>query len=242
MNIIAIESSTEQCSVALDCGNQTRQLISDRPREHAERALPMIESLLAEAGIARNQLDLVVFGQGPGSFTGVRVACSVAQGLGYGLDIPVLPISSLAALAQATVDELSSTGDPQPGYRVIAAQDARLSEIYVGVYQFTATNLCQPAADADVDLDIDKVMLPTDFAGQFQADGQQWIAAGNAWQVYQQQLAVISAQSVSRQIDHCQPNGLALLKLAHNPVYQHRAVSAELAQPVYVRDQVTHRK
>ena len=80
MNLLAIESSTEQCSVALRCGGQTQQLVSDQPRGHAEQILPMIETLLADSGISRRQIDQVVFGQGPGSFTGVRIACSVAHG------------------------------------------------------------------------------------------------------------------------------------------------------------------
>jgi len=231
VNIIAIESSTEQCSVALRCGEQTRQLISDQPRGHAEQILPMIESLMADASISRKQIDRVVFGQGPGSFTGVRVACSVAQGLGYGLDIPVLPVSSLAALAQASIAETSSTEMTQ---RVIVAQDARLAEIYVGIYEFMASALKE--------ITIEQVIKPHTFDDHFQLSGNDWIAAGNGWQVYQEEMNSVIATRINRQLSACRPDARALLELATGIAYRDRAVSADQAQPVYVRDQVTHRK
>jgi len=231
VNIIAIESSTQQCSVALRCGDETRQLISDRPREHAEQILPMIESLLNDADLSRKQIDQVVFGQGPGSFTGVRVACSVAQGLGYGLDIPVLPVSSLAALAQAAITEKLSTEATQ---RVIVAQDARLTEIYVGIYEFNDSSLKEITAE--------QVIAPETLDDHFQLSGTDWIAAGNGWEVYEEQLKEVIATRVNCQLPACRPDASALLELAAGAAYRDRAVSADQAQPVYVRDQVTHRK
>jgi len=235
LNLLAIESSTEQCSVALRCGDQTQQLVSDQPRGHAEQILPMIETLLADSGISRQQIDQVVFGQGPGSFTGVRIACSVAQGLGFGLDIPVLPISSLAGLAQAALPEIMHTekSDTPPTHRIIVAQDARLGEIYAGTYEFVADELTA--------ITTEQVLKPASFDNHFRLSGDDWVAAGNGWQVYFEALHAVLTGRVKQQLPACHPDAKALLKLATGAVYRHRGVSADQAQPVYVRDQVTHR-
>lgn len=232
MNVIAIESSTERCSVALRCGDDYQQRIGDRPREHTEQILAMMESLLAEAGLRRQQIDQVAFGQGPGSFTGVRVACSVAQGLGYALNIPVLPVSSLAALAQSAIAQLTDT---QTNRRVIAIQDARLAEIYMGVYEFDGAGTLTSAGK-------EQVIPPDSIADYFDLDGNDWLAAGNGWQVYQTELATILETRVASQLPASWPDALAVLALSQSAAYCDRAVSADQAQPVYLRDQVTHRK
>lgn len=232
MNVIAIESSTERCSVALRCGDDYQQRIGDRPREHTEQILSMMESLLAEAGLRRQQIDQVAFGQGPGSFTGVRVACSVAQGLGYALNIPVLPVSSLAALAQSAIAQLTDT---QTDRRVIAVQDARLAEIYLGVYEFDGAGSLTSASE-------ERVIPPNSIADYFDLDGNDWLAAGNGWQVYQTELATILETRVATQLPASWPDALAVLALSRSTTYCDRAVSADQAQPVYLRDQVTHRK
>src|SRR6201995_911287 len=117
--LIAIETSTEKCSAALLHGGALIERSELAPRRHAELILPMIESLLNEAGVSRRQLDAIAVGRGPGAFTGVRLAISVAQGLALGLDLPVLPVSSLAALAQ----------DVPPGdASILATIDARMGE------------------------------------------------------------------------------------------------------------------
>ncbi len=228
MNIIAIESSTERCSVALESAGQQQQLISERPRQHAEQILPMIDALLAEAQLSRQQIDQVAFGQGPGSFTGVRVACSVAQGIGYGLDIPVLPISSLAALAQSAA---TCSDDYE---RVIAAQDARLGEIYVGSFEFERSTLLAIGKE--------KVLPPQTLGEHFDLTGNHWIAAGSAWQAYRQELQTVVETSVGQLLRACRADALAILTLASGPAYADCAVSADQAQPVYLRDQVTQRK
>src|SRR5574337_329913 len=103
-NILTIESATEACSAALSVDGRIMERSEIAPRRHAELILPMIESLLAEAGLARTQLDGIAVGCGPGAFTGVRLAIAVAQGLALALDIPIVPVSSLAALAQDAPD------------------------------------------------------------------------------------------------------------------------------------------
>src|SRR6185437_1253785 len=99
MNLLAIDTATENCSAALLCGERLSERTELAPRRHAELILPMIDSLLAEAGLSRRRLDGIAVGRGPGAFTGVRLGISVAQGLALGLEIPVVPVSSLAALA-----------------------------------------------------------------------------------------------------------------------------------------------
>src|SRR5215475_15572992 len=114
--LIAIETATENCSAALLHEGRLLERSQLAPRRHAELILPMIDSLLAEAGVSRRQLDAIAVGRGPGAFTGVRLAISVAQGIALGLDVPVVPVSSLAALAQ----------DAPPGdASILAVIDAR---------------------------------------------------------------------------------------------------------------------
>ncbi|HZW51285.1 MAG TPA: tRNA (adenosine(37)-N6)-threonylcarbamoyltransferase complex dimerization subunit type 1 TsaB, partial [Rudaea sp.] len=115
-NIIAIETATEACSAALSVDGRVVERSEIAPRRHAELILPMIESLLVEAGISRAQLDGIAVGRGPGAFTGVRLAIAVAQGLALALDIPIVPVSSLAALAQDAPDD---------GASILAVIDAR---------------------------------------------------------------------------------------------------------------------
>ena len=131
VNLLAIETSTDACSVALRLGEET--LVDHRvePRRHAQLVLPMIDALLAEAGVARAALDGVAFGRGPGSFTGVRVAASVTQGIALGLDIGVVGVSTLACIAEGCRREL---GDARVG----VALDARLDEIYWGAFETVA--------------------------------------------------------------------------------------------------------
>ena len=115
MKLLALETSTEACSVAVWIDGEVRERFELAPRRHAELALPWAEQLLAEAGIAKSQLDAIAVGRGPGAFTGVRLAIAIAQGIALALDRPVLPVSTLAALA------MRAQGD-----RIIAAIDARM--------------------------------------------------------------------------------------------------------------------
>src|SRR5215831_4430849 len=125
--LLAIETATESCSAALLIGDAVIERCEIAPRRHAELILPMIESLLGEAGVTRRQIDGIAVGRGPGAFTGVRLAISVAQGLALGLDIPVVPVSSLAALAQDAPAKQSGS--------ILAVIDARMGEVYSGTFQ-----------------------------------------------------------------------------------------------------------
>jgi tRNA threonylcarbamoyladenosine biosynthesis protein TsaB len=125
MKILALETSTEFASLALLCAGELRTLTLSNPPAHSATLLPALRQLLAEAQVSLAQLDVIACGIGPGAFTGVRLACSVAQGLALGADLPVAPVCSLLALAQAQ----------RPAEKVYCAMDARMNEAYVAAYQ-----------------------------------------------------------------------------------------------------------
>src|SRR6478672_2516411 len=160
MKLLAFEIATEACSVALWIDGMVIERFEIAPRRHAELSLPWAEQLMAEAGIARSQLDGIAVGRGPGAFTGVRLAIALAQGIALALDRPVVAVSTLAALAMH--------GD---GDRILAAIDARMGEIYLGsftrdpdglVAAFAAERLVRP----------DAVALP---------EGRDWIGVGSGF-------------------------------------------------------------
>lgn len=125
--LLIIDASSSLCSVAINQGGQTVWLTEDQPRRHAQRLLPMIDELLADAGVQRSQIDGIAFGRGPGSFTGIRIATAVAQGLSLGLDRPVAGISSLESIALAVMEETGSE-------RVLAVMDAHMGEVFWGCF------------------------------------------------------------------------------------------------------------
>ncbi|HWQ94164.1 MAG TPA: tRNA (adenosine(37)-N6)-threonylcarbamoyltransferase complex dimerization subunit type 1 TsaB, partial [Gammaproteobacteria bacterium] len=167
MKLLAIDTSTEACSAALLIGTETREHFKLAPREHAKLILPMVDKLLAEAGLSLSQLDAIAFGRGPGSFTGLRIAAGVAQGLAFGADVPVLPISTLAALAQGAYTDLGAT-------RVLTALDARMSEVYWGVYQINGAGVMELHGAEEVCAP-GNVSLPLD---------GEWVGAGSGWKEY----------------------------------------------------------
>jgi tRNA threonylcarbamoyladenosine biosynthesis protein TsaB len=129
MRLLAFETATEACSVALWIDGAVRERFEVAPRRHAALALPWADALLAEAGVAKAQLDAIAVGIGPGAFTGVRLAVALAQGIALGLDRPVLPVSTLAVLA------MTGLASPSPTGVVIAAIDARMAEVYLGRFR-----------------------------------------------------------------------------------------------------------
>ncbi len=169
MNLLAIETATESCSAALLCGTRLLERSELAPRRHAELILPMIESLLLEAGLSRRRLDGIAVGRGPGAFTGVRLAISVAQGLALGLDIPVVTVSSLAALAlDAPVDDAA----------ILGVIDARMGEVYAGTFRRSEDGLIRAIGEESVGL-ADKLTLPQSL---------QWNIVGSGWNAYRDAL------------------------------------------------------
>jgi tRNA threonylcarbamoyladenosine biosynthesis protein TsaB len=218
--ILAIETSTAACSAALARGDEVLERYVLAPRQHAALILPMIESLLAEADIGVRELDAIAFGRGPGSFTGVRIAASIVQGIAFAAELPVLPVSTLAALALGAMRDSGET-------QVMAALDARKDEVYWGTYQQTGESLvlqggevvCPPA----------NVPLP----------GQgRWIAAGSGWLAYGERLMQHCGDLVSRVLPDLEPRAGDVARLGLDDFVQGKSVAADAAVPVYLRDNV----
>ena len=218
MNLLAIETATESCSVALWHQGRVLERSELAPRRHAELVLPMAEALLAEAGLSRRSLDGIAVGRGPGAFTGVRLAISVAQGLALGLDLPVVPVSSLAALALDA---------PDNGAAVLAAIDARMGEVYVGTFRRSGEALV--ALGPESVGPADQVTLPLRSA---------WNVIGSGWETYRDALRARLPQAPQWSDGARYPQAAAVARLAAQEFSAGHAVAPELALPVYLRDKV----
>jgi tRNA threonylcarbamoyladenosine biosynthesis protein TsaB len=222
MRILAIETATEACSAALGIDDSCHQRFELVPRQHTQKILPMIDDLLQEADIKVSDLDAIAFGQGPGAFTGVRIAIGVIQGLAFAHDIPVIPVSSLAALAQHYANDHD---------KVAAAIDARMQEIYWGLYQKNEAGLMQAVLEEIV---CSPTKLPT------LPDGQ-WFGAGSAWQTYPDELKRQFKNQILGFEGSAYPSAKDILTLA-KPIYQENgAISVEQASPVYLRNKVANK-
>lgn len=219
MNILAIETATEACSVALLHGEAVIDRSELAPRRHAELVLPMAEELLAEAGIVRKQLDAIAVGQGPGAFTGVRLAISVAQGLALALDIPILPVSSLAALAMQAPDDSAA---------ILAAIDARRAEIYAGTFRFGADGLVEPLGPAQVLAAVD-IILP---------EAEAWNVVGTGWGAYGEAIRARLSAAPRWADGNRYPQARDVVRLAAPQLAAGNGVAPENALPVYLRDKV----
>jgi tRNA threonylcarbamoyladenosine biosynthesis protein TsaB len=219
MNLLAIETATENCSVALLHDGAVIDRSELAPRRHAELVLPMAEALLAEAGITRGQLDAVAVGRGPGAFTGVRLAISVAQGIALALDLPVVPVSSLAALAMQA---------PRNGAAVLTAIDARRGEIYAGAFRFDAHGLVH-ALDAERVLAASDLTLP---------EAEAWNVIGTGWHAHGYAIGE-RLPSGPRWADGTRyPQACDVARLAAPLLAAGKGVPPEQALPVYLRDKV----
>lgn len=217
MNILALDTATEACSVAL----LTDGALIDRhalvPRHHAEHVLPMAETLLAEAGLTRTQLDGIAVGRGPGAFTGVRLAVSVAQGLAFALDLPVVTVSSLAALAMEA---------PEDDAAVLAVIDARMGEIYAGAFRRTPDGLVQA-------MDEERVCAAADLVVPQAAA---WNVAGTGWGAHADALRLPSPPRWAEAA--CYPQARHVARLAQPRFAAGDTLAPEQALPVYLRDKV----
>ena len=224
MKLLAIDTTEETCSVALSIDGATLERFEVAPRRHSEMILPMMDGLLADAGIALVALDALAYARGPGSFTGLRIAASIAQGAAFGADLPVVPVSSLQALAQgcATAHGVDA---------VLAALDARMGEVYWGAFRQGEGAVMRPAGDEVVCAPAD-VPLP---------EGTGWSAAGSGWQVYADVLGARCDLRAERFAD-ARVHAAAVAQLAVVLYAEGRSVGAEQALPVYLRDQVAWAK
>lgn len=228
MNYLAIDASTEACSVALDVAGKVYSRYEYSPQSHSLLLLPMVDEVLKEAGVKLAQLDGLIYGRGPGSFTGVRIGIGVAQGLAFSSDLNVVGVSTLQAMAQQAFIDF---GDKQ----VIAAIDARMSEAYCGLFTLDDNGLMQPLKGEEVikpDTVLEYITSTTETA---------LTGVGSAWTAYPEQLANTQAQ-VSVNADVLFPNAIAMLAIGKAEFAKGNSVAPEHAEPVYVRDTVSWKK
>ena len=222
MRLLAIETATEACSVALAVGGRLCERYTTEPRVHAARVLSMIDECLAEGGIRPRDLQALAFGRGPGSFTGVGIATGVMQGLALGLERPVVPVSTLAGFA-ATAWRLH--GVP----RVAVCVDARMGEFYWGVYEVAGgvATLCGEECLASA------AELPA-------PDGGGWLAVGTGWRAAPELLTRMRSQ-IARVEPDVLPAAADLVATAVAACAAGATVAAEDAVPVYLRERVAWR-
>lgn len=222
-SILALDTSTDACSVALLHQGQIREDFRLAPRQHTHLLLPMVYELLAEAQVSLQQLDGIAFGRGPGSFAGIRIATGAAQGLGLAADLPLLPISTLRALAHAAAPRYAQA-------LLVAALDARMDEIYCAAWQPQGAQLTQEMAEA---------VLPP--AALCLPQHQQIVGIGSGWRYLESMSAVVRTQVQQVEAD-VHPRASAMAELAREELNAGRGLAPELAQPVYLRDQVAVKK
>lgn len=221
VRILAVDTATEACSAALYLNGTVQQKFELAPREHTRLILEMIDTLLAEAELKINQLDALAFGCGPGSFTGVRIATGIVQGLGFAADLPVVAVSTLAAMAQAIHDDHGAND-------VLTAIDARMAEVYWSEYKLSASGLMQLSG-------VEAVLTPDATPS---VEGNHWVAAGSGWKGYSEILISRYKNNIQHCYDDCLPESRSIAKLAAYDYQQGKGVEAKYAAPIYLRNNV----
>lgn len=216
VNLLAFDTSTEYLSIALLKGNETLTFDINAGQTHSQIILPQIQALLDAADLQLNDMQCIAFGAGPGSFTGVRIAAGVAQGLGFGANLPVVSVCTLLALAEASGVN-----------KVIACLDARMGEVYHAAYEKTGDEW--------------KTIFDP---GLYKPDavpaiiGNEWVGAGSGWQAYAEQLNLVYAGQLQATQPQLLPNASAILKLAEPIFAKGEARHAAEAMPIYVRNRI----
>ncbi len=227
MKLLAIDTSTEACSAALAIDGHISERYEIAPRKHAELILPMIEALLADAGCTLAQMDAIAFGRGPGAFTGIRIGTGVVQGLAFSIDRPVVPVSSLAAIAYGAMSEFNTDN-------VLAGIDARMGEVYWGVYQRSVAEGVKLLGE-EVVCKPEETFIPESVSDNL-------IGAGTAWQTYGELLMARYEGRVAEHHSEIFPRARDIAALGVIGFEAGLAVSAEDAQPVYLRNNVAVKK
>lgn len=218
MKLLAFETATEACSVALYVDGQVRERFEIAPRRHAELSLPWAEELLAEAGIARSQLDAIALGRGPGAFTGVRLAIAIAQGIALALDRPLVPVSTLQVLALRA---------PAGADQVLSSIDARMGEVYVAR---------QVRVDGQWQLQGDEIVCAPE--GVVLPAGSRWFGVGTGFGAADGLLATRLADQLDGVDAQALPRASDLLTLAVPAFARGEGVAPERVEPAYLRNNV----
>jgi len=218
--ILALDTSTDFCSIALWQDGILCDRHEHKPRQHTRELLPMVDDILKRAQMTLRDIDAIAFGAGPGSFTGLRICLGFAQGLAYSVDVPLIPVSTLKAMALRAIKE-HGAGD------ITVIQDARMNELYVGRYQgSTASDLVAIEADA--------LSKPEDFSVDSHA-----LILGTGFNLLDE-TARDSLNSGYR--GEIEPRAIEIAELALLDFKQNNVVPAHLAEPVYLRNEVSWKK
>ncbi|MEQ1963555.1 tRNA (adenosine(37)-N6)-threonylcarbamoyltransferase complex dimerization subunit type 1 TsaB [Xenorhabdus khoisanae] len=225
MRILAIDTATEACSVALWNEGVVEAQFEISPREHTQRILPMVRDVLSKGNLSLQQLNALAFGRGPGSFTGVRIGVGIAQGLALGAELPMLGVSSLKTMAQGAFRLKGATN-------VLVAIDARMGEIYWGQYSRNSQGEWQGD-------ETEAVLKPEQAQTIMSSLSGEWAIAGTGWEAYPQLLdshLTLVASEITL------PHAEDMLPLAIRMWEAGEATSVEHAEPVYLRNEVTWKK
>ncbi len=216
MNLLALDTSTEHLSLALMVDGKTLTFEVNAGQTHSQLILPQIQALLSAANLRLPDLDGLAFGAGPGSFTGVRIAAGVAQGLGFGANLPVAGVCTLLALAEES-----------GAYKVIACLDARMGEVYHAAYE-------------KIEMQWHAVIEPGLYKPEVVPvlQGADWVGAGSGWQSYAPQLKAIYSEQLQGVEGALLPTASAILRLALPRFTSGEALPASAALPIYIRNRV----
>lgn len=235
VHIVAFETSTSRCDVALlSCVQGEIRSISrfhDGAAEHARHVLPMVDLLLEQAGISRSQLSAVAFGQGPGGFTGLRVACGIAQGMAFALGIPVVPVSSLLAMA-----EQDAAKQDREAVRLVL-QDARMEELYAAAYVWDTDQSCWNVLHAPSLLGLEDAAAWVADIGTRCNSAARLRMLGDGASAFPELAAVVGLDSVG---DERLPEAVAVARLAYEAWLRDEVLDPSHAAPLYVRDKVAY--
>lgn len=233
MNILALDTATEACSVAIQYKTEQSHIFSVSPQQHSQLIIDRVDELLTAANTDIQNMGLLAFARGPGSFTGVRIATGVIQGFAMATGKPVVAISTLAIMAQqAFMTEQQE--------RVIAAIDARMGEVYFAIFEVDHYGIMQLVGD--------EAVLPPEIARQqideYIAEHGSAFIVGTGWQAYAEQLLLPDERDLlnAASIDILYPNALYMLPLAKAAAQAKQTVPADRIEPVYLRDKVTWKK
>lgn len=223
MRLLALDTSSDACTVAVMDGDALFCHHEMAGRTHTARLMPMIRASLADAGLGFDDLDAVVLGNGPGSFIGMRIAASVAQGIAFAAGLPVVPVSSMAALAAEVFEKTGAT-------HAAIAQDAHMQEVYFGLYRRSSAELAEPAAP--------ERLAPQEALAELEGLGPaEIVAAGAGWQRYPA-LAARNAAHVRVDEALIVPHASHVVRLGAIAFREGRAIAPEAVDPAYLRQKV----
>lgn len=225
MNLLALDTATEACSVVLDRDGRVVSRHLEEPRAHGDRLLELIEEVLEEGGVERADLDAIAFGRGPGGFTSLRIGIGVVQGIAFALDLPVIPVSTLATLAQGA--HRMHAAD-----RVVAAIDARMGEIYCGTFAMDGNGIMQLHGP-------ERVIPPDRFE---RPEEGRWHGCGTGWETYREVLSQRCGDALATVSEPRLPHAVDMLPHARVALARSQTVPPDQAVPVYLRDRVAEKK